>query len=131
MKYERELIPGFGQNNLEQFLFKTDKHILFIHSKDDKMVNYACSTKIVKSYKNQNLKFCIVNGYNHNPHYSHDAVLYYNKTLEGYQKLIKKFGVDDLKRRKEYFSNISLRRLTNQNEEVWSQIFAHLEEENK
>ena len=130
-KFERDNLPEYASINNEQFLFKTDKHIMMIHSKDDKLVSYKNAAKIVESYKNPHLKFVIVNGYNHNPHYSHDSVIYYNKALEGYKKLLKKYGYSDLERRKEYFSNISIEKMTNQNEEVWSQIFAHLEEENE
>jgi len=67
-------------------LKKYDGKVLIIHSKDDPLVKYNDSTKIMeeKLKDKDNIKFIIVDGKKHNPHYSDAAVL---KLNELYAKL--------------------------------------------
>lgn len=125
-KYERDIIPEYAHLNNETFLFKTDKKILFIHSKDDPMVRYKDSTKIVKSLKNNHLSFEITNGYYHNPNYSLEAVNYMREVFGRYAKLLKEDALKTEEDKKNYFSDVSLDKLTEQSEEIWEKIFAHL-----
>ncbi|MGM9969948.1 MAG: alpha/beta hydrolase family protein [Anaeroplasma sp.] len=78
-----------ASNTLKKYKGK----VLVIHSKDDSVVNYIKNTfRLQNEFNESNYKFLIVNGKNHNPNYSDNAI----KLLDEYSKKTKILKDDDL-----------------------------------
>lgn len=125
-KYEAKFFPEYDFGSNLGLLSQSEDKILFIQSTDDPIVKYGDATKNVMGMHNPNFSFVIENNKKHNPHYSMDATKYMSDVIGHYSKGIKNKTLDTIEKRKDYFKDVSLERLTNQDEEVWAKIFAHL-----
>ena len=67
---EKKRDKEYGNIDNWKYLKSTSDKLLFIHSTDDKMVNFKYNTKRVMKLNNPNLSFKIVEGKKHNPNYS-------------------------------------------------------------
>ncbi len=101
--------------------------VLIIHSKDDKTVSVKHFEKLKKNLKGEpNIKFILVDGKIHNPHYTADAVAYKEDFFKKYKKLKrnKKTKAEDFESLKRSYD---WQRMTAQDEAVWQEIFDHLD----
>ena len=78
--------------------------VLFVHSSDDPMVKYDYSTNLVsKKCKNKNIKYYVIEGKKHQPHYTYEACekLYaYNEKIKG----MPKEELDELKKQTDFLA---------------------------
>ena len=126
LKYENKVSGQYSLLNNLVYLRAMHDDLLFIHSTDDQMVPYEVSTKKVEELNNPQIKFIIRNNRKHNPQYTDDAVKYLNDVFNQFYTLIneKKIVTDEDK--KNYFKDVSLERLTNQDPEITNAIINFL-----
>ena len=120
--YEKKVESDYYDIDNLSYLSSTKDDLLFIHSIDDAMVGYKESTAIVKSLNNEHLKFLLANEKKHNPQYTYEAVKYMTETFSEYQKLIKNKTLDTLPKRKYFFSQKSIDKMTEMDKKVFSKI---------
>ncbi len=96
---------------------------LIIHSKDDGVVNYNKSTKIMaERFKdNERFKFLIVDGKNHNPQYTKEAV----EKLNDFYKKIKEVKPEEVI---PYMQSINFHELGELDSEIMNQIIDFFKE---
>ncbi len=105
----------------------TKTKVLIIHSKDDKTVSVKHFEKLRENLKDEsNIKFLLVDGKIHNPHYTADAVAYKEEFFKKYKKLkkSKKTKAEDYEALK---NSYDWHRMTAQDEDLWQKIFNHLD----
>jgi pimeloyl-ACP methyl ester carboxylesterase len=126
LRYEKKVYKDLPNLDNFAYLKSTSDKILFIHSEDDAMVPFPTSTKLVQELNNPNLSFKIFNNRKHNPNYTDDAVNYMNEVFGKYYSLIKDKKIITDEDKVNYFKDVSLERLTNQDNEIIDLIINHL-----
>lgn len=128
-KKELEANPLYARFDAIKTLKKTKSKVLVIHSDDDKTVKPKFSFDIMKKKlgKKPNIEFVEVSGKAHNPNYTEDAVAYKDEFFSIYKKCLRKnvFKTEDDKKR--FKESFDWKRMTEQDEVVWSVIFEHLD----
>ena len=122
IKYEKKMEPDYFQINNLEYLKTTKDKIFFIQSDDDPMVPYSIALKEVEQIDNPNIKTLRVTGKKHNPNYSLDAVNYMNEIFGQYNELLKKKKIRSDEDRINFFKDVSLTRLTEQDKDIVSII---------
>ena len=122
LKYERKVEKEYDSIDLPKYLKETQDKVLFIQSVDDPMVPYETSLKVAEETNNPNIETIKLNGRKHNPNYTEAAVNYMNEVFGQYNRLAKykKFQSDE--ERIAYFKDVSLEKLTEQDEELFDKI---------
>ncbi len=127
---EEEIInPEFIKYNATESLNKTEAHTLIIHSADDKMVKCASSFDVLQkelSHK-KNIRFLKVNGKNHNPNYTLDAVEYKDDFFFEYRKAMKRNIFKSTEEKHTFRNKFDWNRMTQQDEAIWNIIFETLD----
>ena len=124
-KLERNENPQYFDKTAFESLPLAKGKVLIIHSRDDGMVSFKKNFEALRealSYK-ENISFIELDGKNHNPNYTDDAVKYKNsfsKTLAK-QKKAKKLSTPE--QRREFILKYDFYRMTEQDEAVWQKIF--------
>ena len=118
LRYESKVSKEYGLLNNLVYLRTTHDKLLFIHSEDDQMVPYVTSTKLIQELNNPHLSFKIFNNRKHNPNYTDDAVNYMNDVFAKFYQLINEKKLTTKEEKEEYFKDVSLDRLTNQDPEI-------------
>ena len=127
LKYERKTVPQYYDINNFNYLKNTKDKLFFIQSEDDQMVPYPISLKVVEDINNPHIKTQKVVGRKHNPNYTDDAVMYMNEVFGRYQQLLKEKTIKTDEEKIKYFENISIERLTEQDETVFDEIIGFIE----
>lgn len=122
IKYEKKMEPDYFQINNLEYLKTTKDKIFFIQSDDDPMVPYIIALNEVEQIDNPNIKTLRVTGKKHNPNYSLDAVNYMNEIFGQYNELLKKKKIRSDENRINFFKDVSLSRLTEQDKDIVSAI---------
>lgn len=122
IKYEKKMEPDYFQINNLEYLKTTKDKIFFIQSDDDPMVPYSIALNEVEQIDNPNIKTLRVTGKKHNPNYSLDAVNYMNEIFGQYNELLKKKKISSDEDRINFFKDVSLSRLTEQDKDIVSAI---------
>ena len=118
LHFERKIEPlYYGIDNI-LYLKTTDDDILYIQSIDDGMVPYDIGLKIVEQINNPHIKTIKLNNKKHNPNYTADAVTYMNDVFGKYNLLIKNKEIKTDEDKINYFKNVSLDRLVEQDPEI-------------
>jgi len=127
LKYEKEINSDYFNDMYNyDFLKNTDKKLLFIHSKDDQLVPYEISTKKIEEMNNHSFEFVITDGKKHNPNYTAEAVNYMNDVFSEYNSLVKQKKLKTFEEKKNYFNEVLLSKITEQDNEIWNKIFSFL-----
>lgn len=128
-KKELEANPFYAKFDAIKTLKKTKSNVLVIHSEDDKTVKAKFSFDLMrkKLEKKPNIEFFEVCGKAHNPNYTEDAVAYKDEFFAEYKKCLRKnvFKTEDDKKR--FKESFDWKRMTEQDQAVWSVIFEHLD----
>lgn len=129
LRLEQQTNPVFADSSGEKVLSSTDRPVLVIHSTDDGTVSYKSNFSVLESALKgkENIDFLTVSGSGHNPFFTRDAFKYKEEFFKDLKKMRgrKKLVTDDQKA--EFVSRYDWRRMTAQNEDVWSKIIEHLE----
>ena len=120
--------PDYVDFNAVESLKKTSAKVLLIYSADDKTVSKAVhyDTLHAALSDRENIRFLLVDGKDHNPSYTADAVAYKNGFFAEFQKALKKKQLDTPQKQKEFMSHYDWKRMTEQDEAVWQEILEAL-----
>ena len=122
LKYERKKYPKYYDLDNVSFLKDTKKKILFIHSLDDQMVPYKTSLAVIEKLNNENLITVSVDQRGHNPNYTEKASKYLQEVLKKYNQLIKEKKIKTDKDKINYFKDVSLADLVEQDQKIIEEI---------
>ena len=122
LKYERKIEKEYDKIDLPNYLATTTDDILFIQSVDDPMVPYETSLKVAEEAHNPHVQTIKLNNRKHNPNYTEAAVNYMNEIFGGYTRLAKYKKIQSDEERIAYFKDVSLNKLTEQDEELFDRI---------
>ena len=123
LKYERKVEPEYFDLNNVEYLRNTTDDLFFIQSEDDQMVKYSIGLQVVEGIENPHIKTLKMNGRKHNPNYTGNAVNYMNDVFGKYYYLLKKKKIKNDEEKIEYFKDVSIVKLTEQDEDVFKQLF--------
>ena len=126
LKYERKVEKEYDQVDLPNYLGNTTDDILFIQSVDDPMVPYETSLKVAEEAHNHHITCVKMQNRKHNPNYTDEAVEYMNEVFGDYNRRVmdKKIAADE--ERIAFFKDVSIERLTAQDEKLFDQITAFI-----
>lgn len=122
LKYERKKYPHYYDLDNVSFLKESKKKILFIHSLDDQMVPYKSSLAVVEKLNNENLITVSVDHREHNPNYTEKASKYLQEVFGKYNELIKEKKIKTDIDKINYFKDVSLADLVEQDQEIIEEI---------
>lgn len=128
LKYEKKVNPKYFALDNVSYLKTTKDKLFFVHSTDDTMVPYDASFKIVEEIANPCIKTLKVEKRKHNPNYTDTAISYMNEVFGKYYYLVKQKQIKNDKDRINYFKDVSLEKLVEQDLEIFSKIFDFIEE---
>ncbi len=125
---EEKESPDYVNASAIETLSKTSVKTMIIHSRDDGTVSIKQYDKLHSALKDvPNVDFLLVNGKIHNPHYTADAVRYKDAFFKTYKKLKRKKLLETEKQQTEFKNSFDWHRMTAQDDEVWAEIFKHLD----
>ena len=128
MQYEQKVESQYYDIDNEWYLMNTKDKLFFIQSEDDQVVPYNISLKVVEGINNSNIKTLKVNNRKHNPNYTDEAVAYMNEVFGQYNYLLKKKKIKKDEDKIAYFKDVSIAKLTEQDEEVMKQIISFIKQ---
>ena len=117
-RFEKKLDPQYGKLDNYIYLQNTTDKLLWIHSTDDPMVNYAHNAGQVLKTGNPNIRVITLEHKKHNPQYSEEALKTMNAWMGGYNRLIREKQLDTSEARKAYFNDKPVRKMTEQDPAV-------------
>ena len=122
LRYERKVEKAYDQIDVPKFLGSTTDDILFISSVDDPMVPYETSLKIAEDSNNPHIQIIKFENRKHNPNYTENAVKYLNEVFGDYNRRVMYKKIKSDEERIAYFKDVSLDRLTEQDQELFDKI---------
>ena len=122
LKYEEKVKPELFKIDNVEYLKNTSDDLFFIQSEDDGMVPYSIGLKVVEGIDNQHIKTLKMNNRKHNPNYTESAVGYMNEVFGQYNYLLKKKRIKTNQQKIEFFKDVSIDKMTEQDEELFDQI---------
>ena len=128
LKYEKKTLPDYFSVNNVEYLKNTKDNLFVIHSEDDTLVAYKVGLKAIEDLHNPSIKILKKNGRKHNPNYTDEAVKYMSETFGKYYKLIKEKTIKTDEDKINYFKNVSLEKLTEQDKKMFEEIFNFIDE---
>lgn len=125
---EKKSNPDYIRYNALETLKNTKTKMLIIHSDDDKTVSAANNFNLLEKGLSgkENINFLRLNGKNHNPNYTEDAVKYKDKFFAEYQKALRKKTLVTDTDKKTFKEKYDWKRMTAQDEKVWTVILNFL-----
>lgn len=122
LHFEKKIEPKYyGIDNIS-YLKETKDEILYIQSTDDGMVPYDIGLKVVESIDNAHIHTIKLNDRKHNPNYTYDAITYMNDVFGKYNQLVKDKKIKTDEDRINYFKDVSLPKLVEQDSEIIKSI---------
>ena len=121
-RYEKKIEPKYYPIDNFEYVKNTKDKLMFIHSKDDPVVNYDAAMKPLFEANNPNIKVLTVDGRGHNPNYSDSAAKLVTEVFAKYYKLKKE---ED---KKKLMENLDAWDMTEQDPEVFKSIKEFIEE---
>ena len=122
LRYERKVGKPYDSIDLPNYLGNTTDDILFIQSIDDPMVPYKASLKIAEECHNPHVQTMRFDNRKHNPNYTETAVNYLNEVFGAYNRLSMHKKIKSDEERIDYFRDVSLDRLTEQDDSLFNKI---------
>ena len=122
LKYERKVGKEIDKIDLISYLKTTEDNILFIQSADDPMVPYETSLKVAEECGNPSVETIRFENKKHNPNYTLEVVQYMNEVFGAFNRRVMDKAIATDEERIAYFKNVSIQRLTEQDQNLFSQI---------
>jgi len=125
---ERRTNPDYADFDAVRSLSGTKARVLLVYSADDSVVRKEFHyDPLEKALSHQdNVRFLLLNGKDHNPTYTADAVSCKNAFFARLQKQKRKLKTPA--QRQAFMAQFDWQRMTAQDEAVWNAITAHLKE---
>ena len=127
LKYERKVEREYDSIDLPTYLKNTTDDIMFVQSIDDPMVPYISSLKVAEEANNPHIQIIKFDNRKHNPNYTEEAVNYMNEVFGDYNRLAKYKKINSDEERIAYFKDVSLEKLTEQDETLFDRIVSFIE----
>ena len=127
MRYERKVDREVFDIDIPEYLKTTTDDVFVIQSSDDQMVPYDMSLKVIEQIDNPHIKTKRFEGRKHNPKYTDNAVAYMNDVFGKYYALINEKKITTDEGKIAYFKDVSLAKLTEQDEKLFDEITAFIE----
>ena len=127
LKYEKKQEPKYYPINNIELLKETSDDIFFIQSVDDGIVPYSIALQVVESLNNPHIKSLRLENKKHNPNYSESAIKYMDEVFGKYYQLVREKKITTDEERIAYFKDVSLDKLTEQDQNIINQIFDFLD----
>ena len=124
--YERKLLPEYGSGDNARYLKTTKDRILWIHSKDDPMVNYRYNAGQAERMNNPNVTVVGVEGKGHNPNYSAQALTHMHAWIGEYMSRCGRGDLSTLEEKKAFFDDKPISEMTEQDPQIWKMIIDFL-----
>ena len=118
----RGVYPEYKDLNNIDCLNKTTDDIFFIQSEDDTMVPYRIALEVVESIDNPHIKKLKMSGRKHNPNYTDASIQYMNEVFGTYYSLLREKKIKTDADKIDYFKDVSLAKLVEQDEQLFDQI---------
>ena len=118
VKFENEIYPELVVLDNWDYLRQTKDNLLFIQSIDDEIVNFKNNLGDVTRLKNPRVKSFICSYKKHNPTLTEGAIIFMNKTMGDYYKLIRKGQLKTIEDRCKYFEDKPIERMTAQDPKI-------------
>lgn len=122
LKYERKINPQYSQIDNDEYLKNINDKLFFIQSIDDAIVPYSIGLGTVELINNKNIQTKKMNDRKHNPNYTDEAVKYMNEVFGKYNYLLKKKEIKTDAQKIEYFKDVSIAKLTEQDQSLFDEI---------
>ena len=135
--YRKSILAIERENNAQYLEYDAVNSIresgvkaLLIYSDNDKLVNAKCHFEPLKAAFSdcENVKLILTHGKGHNPNYTCEAVEYMGKFFADLGKRTKKGALNTEEEKKNFIAVYDWNKMTEQDENVWSEIIAHLNE---
>ena len=127
LKYEQKMEPELSKLDSIEYLKNTTDDLFFIQSDDDMVVPYSLGLKVVEGIDNSHIKTLKVTGKKHNPNYSYSAIEYMNEVFGNYNSLLAEKKIKTNEDKINYFKDVSLPKLVEQDEEIFKAIFGFID----
>ncbi len=114
--------------DLPKYLGSTEDSILFIQSTDDPMVPYETSLKVAEETHNPHIQTIKFNNRKHNPNYTESAISYMNEVFGAFTRQLNDKKISNDEERIAYFKDVSIDRLTEQDDKLFAQIQHFIDE---
>lgn len=126
---EKGINPDYIESSAVETLAATDRPALIIHSLDDNSVSAKLHyQKLKQALEGRgNITFLTLTDRAHNPTYTADAVKYKDEFFKVHKKRQRKKLHRDQESQKAFIASYDWRRMTEQDPEIWNQIFAFLD----
>ena len=125
---ERKANPDYVNYNACKTLAQTDAQVLLVYSADDpfvkKEIHYDALHRALSGRKN--IRFLLVEGKQHNPNYTADAVQYLAQYTRDLTAQLKKLQLGTVEERKAFLETYDWHRMTEQDASVWQVILETL-----
>ncbi len=128
LRYERKVEKEYDKIDLPNYLGSTEDNILFIQSTDDPMVPYETSLKVAEEASNPHIQTIKFNNRKHNPNYTESAINYMNEVFGAFTRQLNDKKISNDEERIAYFKDVSIDRLTEQDEKLFEKIKSFIEE---
>lgn len=126
---EKNANPNYFHCNAIDCLKNTTAKALIIHSDNDKTVEAKYHFNLLKQYLSEakNIEFLCLHKKEHNPNYTKEAIRYKNRFFKTLQRKYKKGQLSTAEQRKQFTDSFNWWKITEQDPDVWAEIFRHLE----
>lgn len=122
VEFEKKNDEKYGTLDNYNYLKTTNDKIMFIHSKDDNNVLYQYGMGVIEDIDNPNVIKVVTNHKLHNPTYTEEAVQYMVNAFTSYYDLVKKKKLKTFEEKKEFMSQYSAMKMTEQDQEMIDKI---------
>ena len=115
--------------NAAEGLRKSGVPALIIHSSDDKTVSAKLHFEVLRNSLSDvdSIEFYLVNGKDHNPNYTVEAIEYKNAFFRDLKKKRKSGEISTMEQKNAFVSSYNWHKMTEQDEKIWQKIFDHLD----
>ena len=127
LRYERKVDREIFDINIPKYLENTTDDVFVIQSSDDQMVPYGMSLKVIEGIKNPHIKTKRYEGRKHNPNYTDNAISYMDCVFGKYYALLNEKKIKTDEDRINYFKDVSLAKLVEQDEQLFDEIVDFIE----
>ena len=126
---ERRVNPDYVNFNAIHTLSETAAKVLLIYSADDSVIHKSFHFDPLEKALagKENIHFLLLDGKDHNPTYTTDAVAYKNAFFAELKRARKHHQLSTPEKQHAFMSRFDWQRMTRQDEALWNAIFAHLE----
>ena len=126
---EKKTLSSYCTYNALKTLKNTSTKALIIHSKDDPVVSFKQHFEVLRREfgTSDNIEFIELNGKEHNPNYTVDAVKYKNEYFKALKTKKKKKTLSTDEEKQALIDAFDWKRMTAQDMSLWDKIFDFLE----